>query len=215
MTGSVVQFGVGSRLVYDGEHAEVIEVLDRDVLLRMGPATVRRVPLVTILNGQSAGVRLLSADGEEVRADTGDDPVAEVLGQLDEQQRAVVRERAAHVREVLTGYRSGSSDLAVAGEPRDGYGAGTTLTARYAAKSAELGVAEVSVRRWCPQVGSCLSVLGRGRPGRWTWRRTERTVGRRRRALVGGVPGGSGRAGGGLDPNQVDDLACGRCSGGT
>jgi len=148
MTGSVVQFGVGSRLVYDGEHAEVIEVLDRDVLLRMGPATVRRVPLVTILNGQSAGVRLLSADGEEVRADTGDDPVAEVLGQLDEQQRAVVRERAAHVREVLTGYRSGSSDLAVAGEPRDGYGAGTTLTARYAAKSAELGVAEVSVRRW-------------------------------------------------------------------
>jgi len=103
MTDSVVRFGVGSRLAYDGEHAEVIEVLDRDVLLRTGPAAVRHVLLVTILSGQSAGVRLLSADGEEVRDGAGDDPVAEVLGQLDELQRAVVRERAAHMREVLTG----------------------------------------------------------------------------------------------------------------
>ena len=73
--------------------------------------------------------------------------MVEVLDQLSNEQRAVVR--AAHVREVLTGFRSSSLDLAQDGEPCESYGPGTTRNQRYAAKAAaaELDVAAVSVRR--------------------------------------------------------------------
>lgn len=71
-----------------------------------------------------------------------------VLGQLDEAERREVLERAEHVRELLTGYRSGSPELAREGEPRDEYAPSTSLEARYAAKAAELRVSSRSVRRW-------------------------------------------------------------------
>ena len=64
-----------------------------------------------------------------------------------------IRERAAHVREVLTGFRSGSSDIAEAGEPR----ADSITAARYATATrprlTELGVDE----RTDPPVGQGIS----------------------------------------------------------
>jgi transposase InsO family protein len=141
---AVTRLGVGSRLLFDGEPMQVAELLDRDVLLR-GANGVRRVSLVTILDGGPDGVRLL-----DVPDDDGDsaDPAAEVLGQLSEEQLQLVRDRAGHVREVLTGFRSGTAELACEGEPREGYEPSTLLNTRYALKAAELGVSEISVRRW-------------------------------------------------------------------
>nr|WP_226961500.1 MULTISPECIES: helix-turn-helix domain-containing protein [Streptomyces] len=73
---------------------------------------------------------------------------AVVLDRLDAGERERVLERAAHVREVLTGFRSGSEELPAAGEPRGAYAAGEPMESRYAAKAAELEVATRTVKRW-------------------------------------------------------------------
>ena len=59
-----------------------------------------------------------------------------------------VCERAAHLREVLTGHRSGSAEHALPGEPRPAYRPGAPLMERYSAKAAELGVGLTTLRRW-------------------------------------------------------------------
>ena len=55
--------------------------------------------------------------------------------------------RAEHVREVLTGYRSGHSELAQPGEPRPEFDLQLPMEARYAAKSAELAVTDRTIKR--------------------------------------------------------------------
>jgi hypothetical protein len=40
----------------DGVPLQVVELPDRDLLLRKASSVVRRVPLVTVLNGQADGV---------------------------------------------------------------------------------------------------------------------------------------------------------------
>lgn len=57
-------------------------------------------------------------------------------------------ERAAHVRELLTGYRSGSAEDALPGEPRATYRTASSLMDRCSAKAAELGVGVRTLRRW-------------------------------------------------------------------
>ncbi|GGW65482.1 hypothetical protein GCM10010381_58170 [Streptomyces xantholiticus] len=71
-----------------------------------------------------------------------------VLGQLDEAEKRKVRDRAEHVREVLTGYRSGSSEVARDDEPRPEYSPDRPLEARYAAKIAELGMGLRTLKKW-------------------------------------------------------------------
>ena len=66
---------------------------------------------------------------------------------LTDAQRAAVRERAGHVREVLTGYRAGYADAAAAREPRPQYDTCQPLKARYRAKAKELGVGERTAGR--------------------------------------------------------------------
>src|SRR5260370_1268936 len=62
-----------------------------------------------------------------------------VLGSLAGEQLDQVAEQAGHVREVLTGYRSGHPDQARPGEPRPGYRPGQPLEARYHAKARATG----------------------------------------------------------------------------
>ena len=57
-------------------------------------------------------------------------------------------DRAGHVREVLTGFRSGTAELAHESEPREGYDPATSLNTRYAVNAAELRESEISVHRW-------------------------------------------------------------------
>lgn len=70
------------------------------------------------------------------------------LARLDNSERERVLERAAHLREALTGFRSGSEELAAVGEPRAAYTAGEPMENRYAAKATELKVAARTVKRW-------------------------------------------------------------------
>jgi hypothetical protein len=74
-----------------------------------------------------------------------------VLAQLSDVERKEVVERAAHVREVLTGFRSGSEELALVGEPRPEYRADVPLSRRYASKARELGAGLRSIERWVQQ----------------------------------------------------------------
>ena len=52
---------------------------------------------------------------------------------------AVLAERAGHVREMLTGYRSGSEEAPRPGEPRPQFARGVPMSSREKAKAAELG----------------------------------------------------------------------------
>ncbi|QTV80459.1 helix-turn-helix domain-containing protein [Microbacterium sp. NIBRBAC000506063] len=65
--------------------------------------------------------------------------------------KARTMERADHVREVLTGYKSGTAQIPREGEPRLEYHPQHSLRQRTAAKAAELGKGERTVRRWVAQ----------------------------------------------------------------
>lgn len=150
MTGSrwSAPLRVGTRIDHDGARFEVVELAGRRLLLqRVGTGELRQVDLAWLLAHPSTG--LTDVDAGRVEA------AGVLLDELDEAAHAQVQVRAAHVREVLTGYQHGSAELALPGEPRPQYRPGTTLMARYLAKAAELGVAASTVRRWVAAFRQC------------------------------------------------------------
>ena len=106
------------------------------------------------VSGHALSVRiasLLAAPGSELLDATVAVPAGAVgpaLASLSDGEMTAVGERAAHLREMLTGYRSGSLEHALPGEPRAAYAPGVPLMERYRAKAAELGVGVTSLRRW-------------------------------------------------------------------
>ncbi|WP_197289636.1 helix-turn-helix domain-containing protein [Saccharothrix sp. NRRL B-16348] len=150
MSTAAVRIGVGARFVHEGGVVEIVEMLrmaaGNEVVLRStSNQDLLRVSLRELLT--SARMRPIP----DTSGPAGDDPVepADVLlTQLSEAERDRVRNRAAHVREVLTGYRSGARELSRAGEPRPEYAPGVAMYGRYAAKAAELGVTARTVQRW-------------------------------------------------------------------
>ncbi|WP_405914551.1 helix-turn-helix domain-containing protein [Streptomyces sp. NBC_00728] len=149
MSGAGARVGVGARFRYDGETVEVVEMTattaGNEVVLKDGQGQVRRLTLRELLFSDRA--QLIPEQAGPFAADV-EQIASVVLGQLHEDERRRVLERAEHVREVLTGYRSGSPELPREGEPRPEYAPGEPLEAKYAAKAAELGVGTRSVRRW-------------------------------------------------------------------
>jgi hypothetical protein len=84
--------------------------------------------------------RLLPVGEIESSDEEHDQLIGVVLAELVDPQRDTVVERAAHIRELLTGYRSGTPDLAGLDEPRAEYHPDRPLLDRYAAKATELDV---------------------------------------------------------------------------
>ncbi|WP_371749547.1 helix-turn-helix domain containing protein [Streptomyces sp. NBC_01283] len=87
-----------------------------------------------------------------VPAPPDEESPAAVLSGLDDDRDDELTRRFRHVQEVLTGYQLGDEVLALPGEPRPDYGPGAGWMHRYAAKAAELGVAESTIRNWARQV---------------------------------------------------------------
>ena len=81
-------------------------------------------------------------------SDDDQEAAAVRLAFLTATERKEVVELADHVREVLTGFRSGSAELARPGEPKPEYDTTLPLLARYAAKAAELNRGERTIKRW-------------------------------------------------------------------
>ncbi|MDX1873309.1 Mu transposase C-terminal domain-containing protein [Mycolicibacterium sp. 120266] len=145
-----VSVGVGTRLVYDGEIVEVTELLPSAagtvVVVRYSRTQrVAQLAVKEIFGGER--VRILSGNP----GPSADDPIelpAVVLSNLTAPERETVLERAAHLHEMLTGYRSGHPETANADEPRPQYRPDVPLMKRYQSKAAELGVGVRTLRRW-------------------------------------------------------------------
>ena len=157
MSSAAVRIQAGTRLVYDGDAAQVVELLAAqsgvNVVLRVNPDHLVHVPLRELLT--SDRVRVVPTEPGPASDDPWDTATV-VLAELTERERLIMCERAAHVREVLTGFRSGSSFLAAPGEPRTQFDPQLPLMTRYQAKAQRAGYV-------CPrakQVGCALSPSG-------------------------------------------------------
>jgi transposase InsO family protein len=131
----------GTSLVYEGQRWEVAELTPPSVLLSGATGELRRVSIGHLLAAPGAQLQETSSQ------DRGDSATTRLAG-LGRAELAQLRERVAHVREACTGYRSGSPELALPGEPRPQYAPGTGMLHRYQAKAAELGIGVRTLRRW-------------------------------------------------------------------
>jgi hypothetical protein len=141
MSNDGIRIVIGTRVLFDGQLWEVSELLPAAkgtevVLSAYGRhSEVVRISLREVLEGRR--VRLC---GEGTGPNSHDlvDPADVVLSAMTDDERDAIRQRASHIREILTGFRSGSADFAEPGEPRNEYAPGRSLIARYAAKALEL-----------------------------------------------------------------------------
>lgn len=144
-----MRVGVGTRFHYDGETVEVVQLVSTaaggEVMLTDGRGRLLRMSLKELVLSDRAR---LVADSPSPGTEAGEVLASVVLKQLNPEQRREVLRRAEHVREVLTGYRSGSAELLQPGEPRTEFDPALPLEARYAAKSNELGISARTLKRW-------------------------------------------------------------------
>jgi transposase InsO family protein len=144
-----VRVGVGTRFLYDGEIVKVVQVAGMatgmEIVAADHQGRLLRLGLKELLFSERARV---IPDGPGPSAADEEASAGVRLSQLTAAQREQMLERAGHVREVLTGYRSGSAELARPGEPRPEFAPGLPLEARYGAKAAELGAGIRTVKRW-------------------------------------------------------------------
>jgi transposase InsO family protein len=134
---------IGTRLRYDGESWTTVGLESDRVTLRSARGRLVQIHTATLLSHQST--RLIDTEGT---ADTID-PVGIVLSALTPNERRVVSERFGHLQELLTGYRSGSEQSPLPGEPRPQFDpALVPLAQRYEAKATELGVTVRTLARW-------------------------------------------------------------------
>jgi hypothetical protein len=149
MSRAGTRVGVGTRFRYDGETVEVIEIAitatGNEVVLKDYHGRLMRMTVRELLLSDRAQV---VPDGPGPGSGDPDEPATVTLSELTAAQREAVIERAAHIREVLTGYRSGSAELPGAGEPREQFDPGLPLTRRYESKAAELGVSLRTIKQW-------------------------------------------------------------------
>lgn len=150
MNNQRIRIGVDARLIYDGDLVEVVETRTAGTGLSLVLRTIRdgrlfSVSLAEALKNHHS--HLPQGDPEE-RAAEPQDVAATILTGLTESERQRITERAAHVREVLTGYRSGSAALAAPGEPQPEFNCARPFGDRYRAKAAELGVSVRTIKQW-------------------------------------------------------------------
>jgi hypothetical protein len=149
VNAGAVRVGVGTRFRLDGEVVEVVEMVatesGNEVVLKGSRNQLVRNSLRELLVSGRARV-IPKRPGPA--ANDPDDIASVVLAGLSEAELARVVQRAAHVREVLTGYRAGVVELAGSDEPQARYDPRLPLTRRYEAKARELGVSLRTVKQW-------------------------------------------------------------------
>lgn len=139
-----VTIEVGSRLAHDGELWTVVGMEAGCVVLSGARGSCRRVLTATLLADRTT--RLLGAQ------EVAPPPVGSLLDDLSEAERVQLLDRLGHVREVLTGYRSGCAELAGPGEPRPEYDPSLPQKERYRSKGTDLGVGSRTIERWVAAV---------------------------------------------------------------
>ncbi|MGW5132630.1 integrase [Streptomyces sp. NPDC004135] len=150
MTAWTASLQPGLPISFDGEQFTVAEIEGRRVLLEqtgsvIGRSKCRQVDISVLLAHPTTEILVPVPPDEEPVA-------AAVLSGLGDEENDELTRRFRHVQEVLTGYQLGDEVLALPGEPRPDYVPGTGWMHRYAAKAAELGVSESTIRNWARQV---------------------------------------------------------------
>lgn len=133
---------VGSNLAHDGAVWTVVALSGDRVTIEDQVARQTRCVGITHLLS-APGSRLL-----DLHIAPPQQAVGPLLANLDEAQVTDLANRAAHIRELTTGYRSGNPTDALPGEPRAEYRPGVARMDRYQAKALELGVPARTLRRW-------------------------------------------------------------------
>ncbi|MFB7270757.1 integrase [Streptomyces sp. NPDC056244] len=140
MNGYAMHLFAGARLFFGGDVVEVVDVEGlRTTVRNERTSEYSSVPLGRL----AAGARSI---GDPTPAAA--DGVGMLLAGLSADQRQRLEERAGHIREVLSGYRSGHPGRALPNEPRPAYDPNLPLKDRTAAKAADLGVSARTLERW-------------------------------------------------------------------
>lgn len=168
MSRAAARVGVGTRFRYDGEAVEVVELAvttaGNEVVLKDTRGRMMRLSLKELMFSDRTEI---VPDQTGPAADDAEEIASVILSQLRDDERREILERAEHVREVLTGYRSGNQEFVREGEPRAEYAKGEPAEAKYAAKARELGVSVRTVKQWVADFrrhGEAGLVPKRGRP---------------------------------------------------
>ncbi|MEU7177139.1 MULTISPECIES: DDE-type integrase/transposase/recombinase [Streptomyces] len=146
MTAWTTPLRPGLPISFDGEQFTVAEIDGRRILLQptavaVGVPKWRQVDISVLLGHPTTQILVAVPQEDEPAA-------AAILSSLNDDGDDELTRRFRHVQEVLTGYRLGDEVLALPDEPRPDYAPGTPRMHRYAAKAAELGVAESTIRNW-------------------------------------------------------------------
>lgn len=140
---------IGTRVVHDHEEWTVCAIMGTEICLerRGGARGVARVPTVSLLDphGEFRIIDRIPVTGAESKPPLPSDMALQLVpdDQLDK-----VLERASHIMEILRGYRSGTKEQALPGEPKAPYRPGRGLMSKYKAKAEELDVSVPTVRGW-------------------------------------------------------------------
>ncbi|OBG81429.1 transposase [Mycobacterium sp. E802] len=150
MGNASIPVRIGTKFWYLGERLRIVGMQSRGMDLNVLAVSHDGQTVIAL----SVEEVLLSERAQLIAEDEGPAPRDEadvasvVLWAAPEGARRDALEHAAHIREVRTGYRSGSAEAALAGEPRWPYAPGTPKMMRYRAKAAELGVHPRTFQRW-------------------------------------------------------------------
>ncbi|MCX0270049.1 TnsA-like heteromeric transposase endonuclease subunit [Nocardia zapadnayensis] len=139
-----LRIALGEWIVFDDEDHQIAGFTDTGVRLRSGSGHTQIVLTSLLLEsglptagrgGESAGTEpeIARLDADAIRIDTEG-----LWDSLSEAAQEAALEKEAHLLEATTGYRSGTSELAAPGEPREQYNLSLTLHQRMDAKAAEI-----------------------------------------------------------------------------
>ena len=156
---NVAKLTIGSRVRFDGD-VHVVEVFaGSTVRLRTVRGTLVAVSMTQLVNAPD--FKVLEEDDE----DDEDDLAPYGLAEKYRQETYIL---LGHIREVITGYKSGYAETALSGEPKEPYDPElTSLTKRVQAKASELGIGERTLHRYKSDY------LERGVAGLIDWRRIQ------------------------------------------
>lgn len=135
---------VGAGLSWDGTWCTIVEFSGDSVVLKDSHGAHVRVRFVELLVPVADGGRAMFPTS----AAPSVEPLALVWHGLPDAEREKVRTRAEHIRELTTGFKSGSVAFPRPGEPQLQYAPGNSMTSRVEAKALELGVGARTVWEW-------------------------------------------------------------------
>src|SRR5688500_17325995 len=126
---------IGTPVLHNNEEWTVCAIMGLEVCLeRRIPAGAARVRTVSRLDPHGEYSILDTTSGAETEPKPSL-PSDLVLQLIPEDQLDKVLERASHIREILLGYKSGSKENALSGEPRQAYRPAKGLVSKYKAKA--------------------------------------------------------------------------------